>query len=496
MSEATDWGQAAWFAGVVVALLVLLAAGLRLPVAIRPAQRLALRSATILGAVIAVFLANIALYRNDAHFDLTHERAFTPSEEARAIVRGLRQPVELFYFYQKQNEAARAAVTTLRLLERESANLLVTIVDIDQRPALANRLGVRIYNTAILLAGQRRAEVVTTDEREIALALLRLTRKPLLVCFATGHGEYDIDNFEFHTHFEGTHSHSHDTQGMALVQMEQHGLGRMRRALEQIGLAVRKQALSAEGGVPSDCSALVQANPRTRFTPPESEALRRYLAGGGAYFLALEPDYPVDESLTAVLAKVGVGLEDGVIIDPLDHYYTDEQMLAVTRYGQHVLTRGLALSFYPAARPVRSLAAQGVRTTALLSSSARSYVALDRLRPTAPTFDSGRGAKSFGLAAEGRLEGGTADFRVVVVGDADFVSNSFFPYLANADFALASLAWLLHEETAPTMKPPVEVLPLVTLTETQVRGIFILTVIVMPGLLALAGLLVWWRRRT
>jgi ABC-type uncharacterized transport system involved in gliding motility auxiliary subunit len=84
---------------------------------------------------------------------------------------------------------------------------------------------------------------------------------------------------------------------------------------------------------------------------------------------------------------------------------------------------------------------------------------------------------------------------MIVVGDADFVSNSFFPYLANSDVVLASLAWLTHEERAPTMKPPVEVLPTVSLTGDQMRGIFIVTVLLMPGLIAVAGGAMWWWRR-
>ena len=83
-----------------------------------------------------------------------------------------------------------------------------------------------------------------------------------------------------------------------------------------------------------------------------------------------------------------------------------------------------------------------------------------------------------------------------MVGDGDFASNSFFPYLANADIVLAGVSWLLREERLPTLKPPVEVLPQVTLTNVQVRWIFNLTVILLPGAVALTGVGVWlWRRR-
>ena len=61
--------------------------------------------------------------------------------------------------------------------------------------------------------------------------------------------------------------------------------------------------------------------------------------------------------------------------------------------------------------------------------------------------------------------------------------------------ALAGVSWLMHEDRLPTMKPPVEVLPLVTLTNVEVRWVFILTVILLPGIVALAGVGVFlWRR--
>jgi ABC-type uncharacterized transport system involved in gliding motility auxiliary subunit len=90
---------------------------------------------------------------------------------------------------------------------------------------------------------------------------------------------------------------------------------------------------------------------------------------------------------------------------------------------------------------------------------------------------------------------GSKPFRLAVVGDADFASNSFYPYLSNADLMLGLAAWLRGEPRGPAMKPPVEVLPTVALTNQQTVLIFVLCVAVLPGLTAAAGLGVWWWRR-
>ena len=191
----------------------------------------------------------------------------------------------------------------------------------------------------------------------------------------------------------------------------------------------------------------------------------------------------------ALLSAAGMRVGDGLIVDPREHYFTDEQMVAVTHYARHPAVGGLALSFLPGVRPLEAVPAPSVVTIPLFSSSPESYT----LAP-GPRAMRAPAAHPLALAAEGRWPEGQR-FRLIVVGDADFASNSFFPYMSNADLVLGMVAWLIGEERAPTMKPPVEVLPTVTLTVAQVRGILIVTVLILPGMVALVGGGVWWRRR-
>ncbi len=494
MSPAADAINVVWFAAVVVALAVLFAAGTRLPLARAGWPRRLARAAVVVAAAALTLGANVALFRHDVHFDVTSEKAFTPSADARRVVEGLTSDVELTYFYQKQDPAGRAAKMMLEIMGRANPRLRVRTVDPDQHPGLASRLGVRVYNVAVLESDGRRLQVVSTQDRDIVLGIVRVTRASVkTICFAAGHGEYDIDNFEYHTHFEGVQAHSHGAEGAGVVLMEQHGVGRLRRALESLGFAARKVTLATAGRVPAECAALVEASPRTRYAPSESDVLAEYLGRGGAALLLYDVAFPIEPRLAAVLRSAGIRVGDGVVVDPLDHYFTDEQMVAVPRYADHPITRGLALSFYPGVRPLELVPAPGVTVAPLVSSSAESYV-----RPLgAMPAPAARRAHVLAAAAEGVVPGasGGRPFRLVVVGDGDFASNSFFPYMSNSDLVLAMLAWLVREERAPTLKPPVEVLPTVVLTNRQVRGIFVLTVMVLPGVVIGAGSVVWWRRR-
>src|SRR5713101_7610946 len=109
MSTNSDLLNGLASAAVFIALLCLFAAGLRLPVARAGWRRRGVQGLIVLGAAALTLFANMALYRHDVHFDVTHERAFTPSPEAQRVVRGLTLDVDLIYFYQKQNPTGRLA---------------------------------------------------------------------------------------------------------------------------------------------------------------------------------------------------------------------------------------------------------------------------------------------------------------------------------------------------------------------------------------------------
>src|SRR5260370_32942756 len=256
--------------------------------------------------------------------------------------------------------------------------------------------------------------------------------------------------------------------------MEQHGVGRLRRAPESLGFAARKVTLATAGRVPGECAALVEASPRTRYAPSESDVLAEYLGRGGAALLPSDVAFPIEPRLAAVLRSAGIRVGAGVVVDPLDHYFTDEQMVAVPRYADHPITRGLGLSLHPRVGPRELLPAPGVTVAPLVPSSAESYV-----RPLGAMPAPARRAHVLAAAAEGVLPGASdaRPFRLVVVGDGDFASNSFFPYMSNSDLVLAMLAWLVREGRAPALKPPVGVLPTGVLTTPQVRGLFVVTVL-------------------
>lgn len=498
-------------AGWLVAVALLFAASVRLPLATglgTVGSRLYAAGCVLAGLGVWV-LANVALHLNDTHIDVTREKVYTPSATAMAVVDELRTPVNITYFYRSEDPVGQRARNLLEVMGRRNPMLTVLTVDPDKQPELARREGVRLYNAAIIEAAGRRVLIQGTDEGEIAIGIQRVLRtRSLTVCFLEGHGEFSMDGFEFHTHLESVSDHSHGEASSQIIETAGHGVGRLRRVLEAQGYTTARLMLATAGTVPGDCTVVLAANPRTTFLPSESAALRSYLTGGGSALLMLDLGFVPETGLSKLLSDLGARLEQQVVVDPLSHYHRDAEMVAVTGYDPHPITRTLSLTFFPGIRPLGlTRPAAGVEVTPILQSSRDSYarpVAAAEARtaegspapvPRVTPQVADVRPRVLGIAAEGTLAPGASPFRAVVIGDGDFASNSFLPYMSNSDLLVAAVRWLAREDQGTAVRTRIPVPPMILLTAAQSRWIFIVIVILLPLTVIGIGGVVWWLRR-
>ncbi len=511
------------FVAWLVALLLLFGLGLRLPLQARLSMwpGLARNGAIVILAFGVAIVANVGVYRHDVHFDLTAGGDYTPPAQAHAVVAGLSQPMTITYFYNAADGDALQAKRLLEILAHGAPLLEVNAVEIDRQPSLARRYEVRAYNTAVVETEGRRVKVErTTDLAQIALGALRALREQTpTVCFVTGHGEFTGGPGPTPPHYG--HQETLDAhQGYGSedrLMAAPTGLDRLYLALEQQGYEVRELALATLEGVPEDCAALVDFGPQRPYAANETEMMARYLGRGGGLLLGYDPESVPGPDATALLARLGVDTAEVRVIDPLDHYGTDPEFVAVPSYTRHPITDGIALTFFPGARPLYVGAPPTSVTLFPLFGSSKDSTAqaLDGSHPDgaangsalpaalsgaaeAPGPRSGSGPQILALALAGQWPDAAADaapFRAVVIGDSDFVTNAYFDQVANGELGVAMIRWLARDDALPTVRPERSTPPMVTMTAQQMRWTFIALEILLPLGVVLTGSIVWWRRR-
>jgi ABC-type uncharacterized transport system involved in gliding motility auxiliary subunit len=85
--------------------------------------------------------------------------------------------------------------------------------------------------------------------------------------------------------------------------------------------------------------------------------------------------------------------------------------------------------------------------------------------------------------------------RVVIAGDSDFASNQLLSFQGNSNFFSNVVNWLAQQENLIAIRPRDAEDRRIQLTADQGSRIFYLAVFIIPGLLFLNAIRVWWRRR-
>jgi hypothetical protein len=67
--------------------------------------------------------------------------------------------------------------------------------------------------------------------------------------------------------------------------------------------------------------------------------------------------------------------------------------------------------------------------------------------------------------------------------------------MSNSRLALSIVRWLSGEESNTAIDARIDVRESIELSRTQQRGVFVLLVLLLPGLIALLGGAMWWVRR-
>ncbi len=473
--------------------------------------------------MVGVFVALAYLsVRFPVRFDLTTTKAFSLSEPTVQMLKRLDKPVHVVFF---NDPMMRDTVEIYQQMARETDKLTVEFYDPMLNPAQARMRGVEFAGTAIYESEGRKMQVNGPTETDIANGIVRISQGvQQTVCFLDGHGEPDPFSLESHDHSEGNPGHTHGI-GAKVVNHERHGMAKARNGLETLNYAVKKISLLQAGADLKQCTVLVIAGPKSPLLETEIKAIDRYLDEGGNSFFMLDPF--IRTGLEPVVREFGVILDDDIVIDEASHFWTDVSSPAVTDYNRHEITRDLPLTFYPGARSLSPTPQRvpGTSVRPVVNSSKSSYGGTNRDRVEFNKEKDQAGPLTIMVAVNRKpefvdsTEAVTGDYkvknaerpsplqpgaqpaahiknsRVIVVGDSDFATNSFFHILGNGTLFLNAVNYLAAQENLIGLEPRTFDLPRVNLSNRQMKGTFVLSIILIPALMAVVGIVVWWRRR-
>jgi ABC-type uncharacterized transport system involved in gliding motility auxiliary subunit len=171
----------------------------------------------------------------------------------------------------------------------------------------------------------------------------------------------------------------------------------------------------------------------------------------------------------------------------------------VTSYDSHAIVNEMTrrVTGFPLSRSLETKNGDKTTVQKLFSSSDTSLATPKLNSPQIDPNDPKNTKGPLLIAAAGTYNTGkeNSQGRFVVVGSSDWAANSFIGFQGNRDLALNAINWLASDEDLISIRPKDREDRRITLTQNQMRWIKISSQFLLPLIVIVGGVSVWWRRR-
>lgn len=474
------------------------------PMEINPKTRRQLRLQSWLFLVLLLTVVGLLGWlsqRYQVEADWTASGRNSLSEASIALLERMPEPVTVLAFA-RQSELLPTRQNIRDFIGRYrkyKPDLELTFIDPDTAPEQTRKLGITVDGELVVSYQGRSEHVTVLKEETFTNTLQRLLRGGgRKLVFLDGHGERKPDGHA-----------NHDLQ-----LFSEH--------LASKGIESERLNLSTQPAIPAQTALLVIASPQVAYLPGEVKLIRDYVKAGGNLLWLHDPqDEPGKlHGLKPLADDLGIGFVPGVIVDPTTRLLgiDDPSFALVASYGDHPVTRNFGLmTLYPRASGIEVVSRDpegdgNWQATPILQTVERSWSETGPLEGRIE-FDPATdvpGPLTLGLALSRPHPAGKAESapgssrdtpsqagqqRVAVIGDGDFLSNSFLGNQGNQALGARLINWLSHDDHFITI--PVSTAPdtELVLSETAWSWLGLLFLFGLPLLLLGSGVTIWWRRR-
>lgn len=419
--------------------------------------------------------------------DITQANRNILTQGSINVLKQMKEPVHITVFATKDDASSgdtfrKGMIDFVARYQREKKNITLTFINPSEEPKLAQEAGVK-SDGEVIVEYQKRIEHITPPiaEQEMTNLLVRLSRtnqRPVM--YLDGHGERN------------------------LLGVKNFDIGEFGKQLEAKGFKFANPDLTIAQQVPSNGAMLVIASPQVDVSDVEAKKIKAYIEAGGNLLWLLDDDNL--RGLKEVGDYLGLHVSPGITLDMASAQYgADARVSFASLYGEHPITTNFMLrTLFPEAHEVTAKGTDenGWKVSNLVEVAPNGWLAAKKLPKDAkPVFDEKndkRGPINIGVALERTY--GKKGQRVVVMGNANFLSNTFITNGGNLDLGVNIVNWLAGDDSLITIQP----MPLkdinVTIPDTNTARIIAWTVFhgfqyFIPLAFMVAGFFFWWLRR-
>lgn len=421
--------------------------------------------------LVCVVLLAWASTQNILIKDLTRNGRQSLTEPSQVLLEKIPGSIEIDVFVNQSDQLGKQVENLLARYQLIKPDIKINYISPEENPDKIREHNIRLPAEMLISYQGKTEHLERPSEQSITNSLATLFRgDDRWLVFLSGHGERDPAgkaNFD-------------------VAKFADH--------LKKRGLNSQTINLSETAAIPDNTGVLVIADPKVDWLPEEWTIVENYLNKGGNLLWMTEPAHK--ELLPELARKFGVKFIEGIVVDAIGQSFniTQPDLIPITQYPDHVITKSFSLTtLFPQAVAVETTSLEAWDSVPLLKSSEQSWSETAEIKDQVDYDEEQEKLGPLTLAMA--LTSQTNQQRILVTGDSDFISNSYIGNGGNLDLGVRMMNWLSTDDELITIpsRPATDLDFELSETTSAIIGLGFL--LVLPLLLAITGLIVWWRRR-
>jgi ABC-type uncharacterized transport system involved in gliding motility auxiliary subunit len=443
-----------------------------------------LNSITTLSLIVVfAFILALASTQYFIEFDWTREARHSISEPGIKLLQQIIGPLHITS-YARGDSAYRELIRNyVSKYQSIKSDITLSFVNPDSAPDIVRKLGIRINGEMVFEYQGRTEHARAADENTFINTLVRLTRgQDRWVAYITGHGERNL---------MGTANHDMGTFGEYLVNR---------------GFNIQPVNLLEIQAIPDNTAIVVLTGSQIPFLKDESTKLLDYLHRGGNFLYLIDPENKKD--ISQLTEFLDIKIEEGTVIDIASQRINIDDptvtLITASLYGTHPVVEGFEFTtLFPQATMISASQSETWSVMPLLMTGDHTWLETNTLENEVE-YNSDtdiKGPLTIGLALNRQVESpvnkttSSTEQRIIVIGDGDFLSNTYLENSGNLDLGIRIFDWLNLDDNLINIPARLPIDTQLSVSTVVIGSIGLIFLIILPLLFISIGIYSGWRRR-
>lgn len=455
--------------------------------------------------IIIVVVINLLVSEVDWTFDASVNSVFSISEASEVVAKGVSEPVTIYGLFELGSES-KGYDLIVSNYTKLSKNIRASIIDPIKNPVFSQQY---IKDDESISEGSYIVVAEETGRYKIINAEDIIDNS-----FDTSSGE-EVSTIVLEQQLTSAIKYVTSTELPIVYQVSGHGEEPLPdaaiRAMTLENYEVKELILMDEGSVPEDCGVLILNGPTSDINEVELQMLNAYFDAFGSAITFMGIVSEAMPNFDRLFENYGIEIhQESMVFESNANNYYQSPVLLIPNIETHPITEPLinqnmrVTSMTSQYIEVLDIARDELIVEPLLTTSDSAYAKIDISNDTIALKEEGDVEGPFIIAAaitdhkewDSSL-GENKSSKMIVVSNSVFLKAQAYAAEPNFDFLIHGTNWLIgNEDTSAMYIQPknVNVMPL-QMSAMEIYIYAALTVIVIPLIILVTGLIVWRKRR-